>query len=63
MEKVTLSNGRIESFLTSQNDYWKFFLCETYQQAVSLKNTLTEIGKYCEIGDSRHGWFVREKIK
>ena len=61
MEKVTLSNGRIESFPTSENDYWKFFLCETYGEAVDLQTTMTEIGNHCEIGDSRHGWFVRVK--
>lgn len=61
MEKITLSNGRVASFITSENDTWKFFLCETYEEAKSLKIALTENGNYCEIDDNSHGWFVRVK--
>lgn len=61
MEKVTLSNGRVASFPTSQNDYWKFYSCETYEEAVDLQTTMTEIGNHCEIDENSYGWYVRVK--
>lgn len=61
MEKIRLSNGKWESFITTQNETWKFYLCDTYDQAKELKLTLSELGNHCEIGDNSHGWFVRVK--
>lgn len=61
MEKITLSNGVIKSYITNENDSYKFYLCDTYNDAVSLKITLTEIGNNCEVGDNSRGWFVRVK--
>lgn len=61
MEKIQLSDGRVKSFITSENDSWKFYLCDTYEEAQSLHMTLTEIGNHCEIDDNSRGWFVRVK--
>lgn len=58
---VRLRDGVNKVFFTEENDTWKFFMCETYEEAKSLKITLTEIGKYCEIDDNRRGWYVRMK--
>ncbi len=59
--KIILSNGRAESFITSENETYKFYRCETYNNAIELSITLTEIGNHCEIGEDNHGWFVRVK--
>ena len=61
MEKIKLSDGRIESFPTSENETWKFYLCGTYELAASLHMTLTDLGNHCEIDDDSYGWFVRVK--
>lgn len=59
MEKIQLTNGTEVSFPTAENDSWKFYYCDTYEEAQELRRTLTERGKYCEIDDNRLGWFVR----
>jgi hypothetical protein len=61
MEKIKLSNGVEKSFITAENDTWKFFYCDTYEEASELSLTLTEIGNHCEVDDNSHGWFVRVK--
>lgn len=61
MEKIRLLNGNWESFLTSENDIWKFISCDTYSKAELVKKTFTALGNYCEIDDDSHGWYVRVK--
>lgn len=60
-ELVRLHDGVNKVFITKENDTWKFFLCETYGEAKSLKIALTEIGNHCEIDENNYGWFVRVK--
>ena len=61
MEKIRLSNGKFESFITSQNETWKYYLCDSYEQAKELKITLSELGNICEIHENRYGWYLRVK--
>lgn len=61
MEKIRLSNGKWESFITAENPSWKFYYTRTFEEAEELKITLSELGNHCEIGDNSHGWFLRVK--
>lgn len=61
MEKIRLSNGKWESFITAENPSWEFYYTRTFEEAEELKITLSELGNHCEIGDNSHGWFLRVK--
>ena len=60
MEKITLSNGKTESFIVTENDTYKFYLCETNAEAAELNATLVGLGNQSAVDFSRSlGWFVR----
>lgn len=62
MENITLHNGTEKRFeVSAENDTYKFYRCETYNDAVSLQMTLTDIGNVCSLGEDSRGWFVRVK--
>lgn len=47
--------------LSCENDTYKFYRCDTYNDAVELKNELTDQGHDCAIGEDSRSWFVRVK--
>lgn len=61
MTTIKLNDGRVGRFITTENDYYKFFLCDTYNEAVSLIKTLTDRGDSCFIGENSRGWYVGVK--
>ena len=61
MERIKLSDGSVCSFITNENGWYKFYRCETYQEACALHMTLTDLGNKCEIDKDRYGWYVRVK--
>ena len=58
---IKLSDGTEKRFITNENDYYKFYMCDTFGEAQSLVMVLTERGEQCEIADCRRGWYVRVK--
>jgi hypothetical protein len=60
MEHITLSDGRKVAFVTTENDTYKFYLCETCAEASDLNTTLVGLGNQCAVDFSQSlGWFVR----
>lgn len=55
-EKATL---RITLEASSENDAYRFYRCETYGEAVSLRAALTGMGNECAVGEDSRGWYVR----
>lgn len=62
MERITLLNGKTEAFIVTENDSYKFYLCETNAEAAELNATLISIGNQSTVDfSSSLGWFVRVK--
>lgn len=60
MEKITLNNGLTINFVTTENDIYKFYLCETDAEAFDLNATLALLGNHCSVDFTQSlGWFVR----
>ena len=60
MERIVLNNGKTESFIVTENDTYKFYLCETNAEAAELNSTLVGIGNQsCVDFSCSLGWFVR----
>ena len=60
MEHITLSDGRKVAFITTENDTYKFYLCENNAEASELNATLVGLGNQCSVDFSQSlGWFVR----
>ena len=61
-EKITLSNGDVETIPLEENSEYKFYLCGTNPVAADVAHTLTLLGNNAVVDfNSRYGWFVRVK--
>lgn len=62
METITLSSGKAVPFIVTENDAYKFYLCETCAEASELNATLVGLGNPASVDFSQSlGWFVRVK--
>jgi hypothetical protein len=62
MKQITLSNGRVESFIVEENDTYYFWLCENNSEACELNATLLGLGhQSCVDFSCVLGWFVRDR--
>ena len=56
---IKLNNDVEKAFPTSENETYRFYRCLSFDEAVSLQMTLTDLGNACTIDDDTYGWFVR----
>ena len=59
MKTITLLDGRVESYPTTENDTYIFYLCGTNPAACELNATLLSLGCDARVDFSTLGWFVR----
>lgn len=59
MEHITLHNGETKQFEVSENEDFKFYFCETRDDAVTLSITLTDLGNVCLVDKGASCWHVR----
>lgn len=59
MERITLHNGKTKQFEVSENEDFKFYFCETRDDAVTLSITLTDLGNVCLVDKGASSWYVR----
>lgn len=58
MENIKLHDGTEKQFEVSENEDYKFYFCETHDDAVSLSMTLTDLGNVCLIDKGASSWYV-----
>lgn len=59
MERITLHNGKTKQFEVSEKEDFKFYFCETRDDAVTLLITLTDLGNVCLVDKGANSWYVR----